>query len=270
MKRAVTIFICALYLLSLSGCGLDTGVTKEKTACNDTITSLFNALDERDTDAIYYLFSPSVRQQDEDLEGQIEKLLSNYAGPTDEIGWDGLLGSSASYEDGKHSKSAFTSFPIRSGNNYYWCYLVLMYENTYDNQQIGIVQMDFYTADEYCILRYDDNIKFAESVGLTVHADAKIDSEIRCIGGYPYMYSSATEPLNIGDIKNFFKTSNDFSEFTKQFGCPNAENIYCYYELPTENGECRYLQIGTHNGTIYGATVVNAFENIETIYTESD
>jgi hypothetical protein len=270
MKRAIIFLLCTLYLLSLSGCGLVyTGESKEKTAYIDAITSLFNALDERDTGAIYNLFSPSVRQQDEDLKDQIEKLLSIYAGPTDEIGWDGLGGSSASYEYGERSKSAFTCFPIRSGNNYYWCYLVLMYENTFDNQQMGIVQIDFYTADEYCILRYD-NLKIAESVGLTVHTDAKIDGEIRCIDGYPYMYSSATEPLNIDDVRNFFKTSNSFSEFTKQFGQPNAEQIYCYYELPAENGEHRYLQIGTHNGTIYGAAVVDEFEYIETVHNEND
>ena len=71
-------------------------------------------------------------------------------------------------------------------------------------------------------------------------------------------------------IRNFFKASNSFSEFTKQFGHPNAENIYYYYELPTQSGEHRYLEIGTVNDTIYGATVVNEFEYIETIYNKND
>ena len=76
--------------------------------------------------------------------------------------------------------------------------------------------------------------------------------------------------LQFSDIKNYFKNSNSFSEFTKQFGHPNAENIYCYYELPIESGERRYLQIGTDNDTIYGAAVVNEFEYIETIYNKND
>ncbi len=269
MKRVAIFFVCIFCLLTLSGCSL-VYVDDSKAAYNDAIASLFNALDERDNEAIYNLFSPSVREQDEDLEDQIDKLLSIYAGPTDAIGWDGLLGGRASYDDGKHSKNAFTSFPIRSGNTYYWCYLDLMYENTYDVQQIGIVQMVFYTADEYCILEYDDNLKMDDSVGLTVHADATIDNEIRCISGHPYMYSTSTESLNISDISNFFKTSNSFSEFTKQFGFPNAENIYFYYELPIESGEHRYLQIEMHNDTIYGAAVVNEFEYLETIYAKND
>ena len=271
MKKVTIFLICMLCLLTFFGCGrvhIDT--SKEITAYNDAITSLFNALDKRDNEAIYNLFSPSVREQDEDLEDQIDKLLSIYAGPTDKIGWDGLLGGGASYDDGKHSKNAFTSFPVRSGNAYYWCYLDLMYENTYDDQQIGIVQMDFYTADEHCILKYDDNLKIVESVGLTVHADATIENEIRCISGNPHMYSTSTEPLNIDAIRSFFKVSNSFSEFKKQFGHPNAENIYCYYELSIESGEHRYLQIGTDSDTIYGATVVNEFEYIETIYNKND
>ena len=271
MKKVAAFLVCILYLLTLSGCGLVyIDDSKEKTAYNDAVTSLFNALDKRDNEAIYNLFSPSVREQDEDLEDQIDKLLSIYAGPTDKIGWDGLLGGGASYDDGKHSKNAFTSFPVRSGNAYYWCYLDLMYENTYDDQQIGIVQLDFYTADEYCILEYDDNLKIVDSVGLTVHADATIENEIRCISGHPHMYSTSTEPLNIDAVRNFFKVSNSFSEFTKQFGQPNAKNIYCYYELPMENAKPRYLQIGTVNDTIYSATIENDFEYIETVYNENN
>ena len=72
-KISKTIFIvCTIYSLTLSGCGLVClDDSKEKTAYNDAITSPFNALDERDNEAIYNLFSPSVRKQDEDLEEQI-------------------------------------------------------------------------------------------------------------------------------------------------------------------------------------------------------
>ncbi len=230
MKRVAIFVVCILYLLTISGCGLlYIYASKGETAYNDAITALFHALDEKDSDAIYNLFAPSVRNQDKDLEEQIGKLLSIYAGPTDEIGWNGLLGSEASSYGGKHRKSAFATFPIRSGDTYYWCYLDLMHDNNFDEQEIGILQMDFYTADEYCFFRYDDNSKFVESVGLNVHAYATIDNEIRCISGYPYMYSSSTEPLNVADVRKFLETSYSFSEFTNQFGYPNAENRWCYY-----------------------------------------
>ena len=41
-------------------------------------------------------------------------------------------------------------------------------------------------------------------------------------------------------------------------------------KVSIESGEHRYLQIGTDNDRIYGATVVNEFEYIETIYDEND
>ena len=254
-----------LYLLTSGGCG---SVYKdETTAYNDAITALFHALDERDREAIYNLFSPSVREQDEDLKIQIETLLSVYAGPTDEIGWDGLVSVESIYNYGDYTRNARGTFPVRSGDTYYWCYLELMYVNTYDDKQVGIIQMDFYTADEYCILTYDAG-KIDDSVGLTVHAEATTENEIRCIDGSPYIYSASTKPLNLDDVRSFFQTSDSYSEFIRQFGQPNAENIYRYYELPMENGESRYLQIGLENRkkSICSASIVNEFKYIETVY----
>jgi len=58
MKKVAILLICVLCLLTLSGCGLVyMDDSKEKTAYNDAITALFDALDERDNEAIYNLFS---------------------------------------------------------------------------------------------------------------------------------------------------------------------------------------------------------------------
>jgi hypothetical protein len=269
MKRVAILCFTSILLISLSGCRyISMVLEKDKTAFNDTITALFLALDEGDSEAIYNLFSPSVRKQDQDLKEQIEQLLSIYEGPVEKIAWDGLGGRSNSYNHGTHHNTIFATFPVRTGNTYYWCYMDLMYENTYDSQQIGITQLDFYTADEFCIKSYDPDWKMVESVGLTVHADATIDCEIRCIDGYPYMYSTSTKPLNLRDVKKFLRTSDSYSEFTELFGEPNAEQIFCYYELATESGEARYLQISEYENTIVYACVVNEFEYIETVYDE--
>ena len=65
MKKVAILLICVLYLLTLSSCGLVyMDDSKEKAAYNDAITALFDALDERDNEAIYNLFSPYVREQD--------------------------------------------------------------------------------------------------------------------------------------------------------------------------------------------------------------
>ncbi len=269
MKRFICLLTALLFLISLSGCGMVyIDDSKEQKAYRETVDSLFNALDDKNEDAVYQLFSPFVRENDKDLKSQIENLLSVYSGPTDEIGWDGLLGGGGTFEEGKKENNAETTFPVRSGDTYFWCYLKITYENTFDETKIGITQLDFYTEDEYCILRYDKNAKVQDSYGLEVYAEKTIEEDIRCIEGWPHKYNSETKELDIDAVKKFFKTSNSFSKFETTFGKANAENIFTYYTLPQENGKHRYLELGTTDDEIYRACIVDDFSYIETVFNE--
>ncbi len=272
MKRIVAVFLVVSYLFGLCSCEVMEILYREDTAYCEAITSFFAALDQKDKKALLALFSPAVQEQDDDLGEQIDQLLSVYPGPTDEIGWDELLTSGGSRYDGERISDADAIFPVRSGDTYYWCYLKLMYENTVDESQIGITQVDFYTADEYCIFRYDPGAKLSDEAGLSVHAEQTLEEEVRCIAGMPHKYTPCEEPLDIAEIKKFFETSNRYSEFTAHFGQPNACHIFYYYELPVKNGQTRYLEIGTNddNGTIYGADIVDDLRYIETVFDEEE
>lgn len=271
MKKLLCIVLCAICIALQCSCGIGPlDDPRERTAYETAVTSLIEALDRQDGDAVYALFSPAVRVQDQDLKEQIGKLLSVYEGPSSEIGWDGLLAGGASYRGGESAKYADTTFPVRCGDTYYWCYLKLMYENTADEKQIGIVQLDLYTADTYCVFCYDENAKMVERIGLEVHDEITLEEEIRCIRRWPYIYSTATEQLSLEDVKAFFESSNSFSQLKARFGEPNAENIYAYYELPPENGRPRYLEIGAAGDEIYSADIVDDLEYIETIYDNED
>ena len=215
------------------------------------------------------MFAPSARQQAADLEAQLDQLFSVYAGPADAIGWDGLCAMEGNYDHGKHRKTASSNFPVRSGDTYYWCYLRLLYENTLDDGGTGILQLDFYTAAERCAFEYSEG-KIVDHPGLTVHADAAQEGEIRCISGHPYLYTPSAEPLAPEAVKSFLETCASFYSFQKQFGAPNAENIFHYYQLPAENGEPRYLQLSVHQDAICSATVVNEFEYLQTLWSNSD
>lgn len=258
------LLVCTVCFCSCNGIYVDD--TKEQKAYTETITSLFNALDNGNADAVYDLFSPSVREQDKELKEQIDKLLLVYKGPTDEIGWDGLLAGEASYEYGERYKAANAVFPIRSGNTYFWCYLNLMYENTTNKKQIGITQLEFYTSNEYCALCYDEDAKIEDSVGLKVYTEQLETEEIRCIHGQPHKYSSSTDTLNIDDVKNFFENSNSFSKFKIRFGEPNAENVFVYYELSNKNSKTHYLELSVDADEILHAEIVDDFKYIETVF----
>lgn len=266
MKKMFRIFICISLILSLLGCGVSRfDTSREQKAYGDTITTLFQALDSKDTDAIYSLFSPAVREQDEDLKEQINKLLSVYEGPVDEIGWNGLVGGGSSSDHGNTEKYTLATFPVRCGETYYWFYVNLMYVNTFDKNQKGITQIDFYTADEHYIFRYEDR-KFVEHPGLNIYAEKTLDEEVRCIEQYPYKYSTATPPLNVEDVTRFLESSNSFTEFKSYFGQPNAEDVWYFYELSRDSDKTQYLQISSYDDTIDHITITDDFRYIETIY----
>ncbi len=266
LTKTLCVFVLLLLAFSFASCGIIMGDSEEEKAYQNAINSLTSALDSKDADAVYELFSPYVRAQDKDLKDQIQKLLSVYEGPTDEVLFDGLLSGGAHYEDGMVSKDADTVFPIRCGNIYYWCYLKLVYENTFDESKVGITQIDFYTADEYCIVWYDDDNKITDSPGLTVYAEKTVDADIHCISGRPLKFDSFARELDINEIKNFFTEKDSFTEFVSQFGESGAENIYSYYLLPEKNGEDLYLEVGVDGDRIYGAYIVDDFGYIETVF----
>lgn len=268
MKRLSALLLMLACSLSLCGCGLLMMSDRvEKRAYKDAITSLFSALDTGDRDGVRALFSPYVQAQDENLDADIEKLLSVYHGPMDEIGWDGLLAGSYSTHYGDRERSVYAHFPVRCGDTYYWCDLELMYENTVDPSRIGVTQLSFYTADEWCINAYDDDAIWCDEAGLSVFADRTVDEEIRCIDGSPYKYRRPEKPLDVQEVRNFFKKPKLFPAFTAQFGEPNAENFFTFYELQPENGEERYLEISYDElGRIYSACIVDRFGYLETIY----
>lgn len=267
MRKFLCICISVISALFFNGCGMIyIDDSEEQTAYQETMDSLFDALDTKNGDAIYHLFSPAVREQDSDMKEQIEKLLSAYKGTTDAIGWDGLLAGGASYDSGNVSKYAYTTFPIRSGDLYFWCYLEIIYKDTFDENQIGITQLEFYTAEEYYLLTYDDDTHTTDTVGLQVYAEKTVPEDIRCINDWPYKYSLSTKELDVDDVKNFFKSQCTFSAFKTSFGDPNAEGFYCCYSLLPENGKPRYLEIQVEDNVILYASIVDDFSYIETLY----
>ena len=264
MKKAVLLLVYLFLLAVVGGCGGHQD--SEKEAYRAAVDALVAALDAKDGEALYDLFSPAVQAKDEDLRQQVEHLLTVYEGPADAVGWDGLLGSDGMYENGRCAFNAYTTFPIRAGDTYYWFYMDLMYKNTFNRAQVGITQLVFYTAAEYCGIFYDDDAQQTEETGLTVHAEQTVAEEIRCIYGKPHKYDSRTSPLELAQVKAFCEGLTDFAAFKERFGEPNAANIWSYYALVGEGEKPRYLQLAVHEGKIHSAEIVDDFDFVETVF----
>ena len=115
-------------------------------------------------------------------------------------------------EDGEVYRTAATCFPVVSGGEYYWFYLDLMYENTFDESQVGITELEFYTADAYYEVWLGKEMQ-GENIGLDIFTQSDKQYNIVSINNFPYDYH-ATETISLDEVKSFFKTSTSMSEFS--------------------------------------------------------
>ena len=263
--KLTAVFIIAAFVFSLCSCTHypppNYGI--EENLYSEAITELFTALDGGDAGAVYNMFSPEAREKDEDLYADIGKLLEVYKGPCDEIGFDGLLSTQEHIQYGKKKSLARTVFPVRCGEVYYWCHLGLVYRNTIDDGDTGIAYAEFLTADEYFIL-INSGGKLEEAPGLTVRAEKTAECEIRAICGEPLEYTRTERTIDIEEVKLFLNKNTKTEDFRERFGEPNAEHIYLYYELPSEDGKLRYLRIGS--GRISYACITDDFAEVEAVW----
>ena len=274
-KRICFCYILSILCLLYAGCSASDSIKmrmNEETIYNTVVTNFFTALDNRDSEAIYTMFSPAVQETDTDLQEQITRLLQVYPGPTDNCSNKKHISGSYSTNSGKITASVNSTFPVVSQEKYFWCCLELMYQNDMDESQIGITRILFLTADEMYIMRYDSNQKYSDAVGLTVYADNTLDGEIRAIDGSAYPYTPTETTLNLAEEENFFQKSDHYTDFVKQFGEPNAIGMYYYYELPSENERPRYLELRVDEDTdaIYGANIVDDFGHIKNVWSSEE
>ncbi|MBQ8408539.1 MAG: DUF5104 domain-containing protein [Clostridia bacterium] len=270
MKALKSSIICILLLtISLSflltGCNIDTQ-SKERRIYEESIETFFTALDGQDFSALKSLFSRAVIQSDDDLDEQIHKLMSIYPKDETKIFCDGLLGGDYKQEYGKCMSTVYTTFPIVCDGEYFWVYYELVYEDDFSEENIGISRVFFYTADEYCIAFHDDSWKLPKDMGLLVYADRKVENEIRAINKFPYEFIPIARKIDISDVEAFLKLNKNLSDFTKEFGEPNAKdsNRY-YYEIESEDA-VRYLVIGIMGEEVYYANLVGEFDFIKCIF----
>ena len=268
IKKVISGALLAILLFSTVSCGLVYIPNNEEKAFESILPKLFEALDSDDNVAIYELFSPAVREQSDNLQEQITALISVYSGPTDEFNYEDVpMQGSGHIGNPGNWASAYATIPVRSSDNYYFFEIDLIFEH-YDEKQVGITQLEFYTADEMCAFRESDE-SWIERKGLYVHAEADLQCEIRTIDSYPLRYTSKNHIINLNEVEEFIKSSSSFREFTEKFGEANAKSPivdYYYYELPKEKGEPRYLLVDEHEEIILSLTIVDDFKFIDLIW----
>lgn len=275
--------VCLLLILSLclplTGCGeilhelfVESREEREERVYVETIEAIFAALDAGDADALYDLFSAEAKEGDPELEADIARMMEVYKGPYVTHGFDGILGGGAHFEQEGRTYSVFTSTPIEAGDTYYWVYLTYTYQCDPNPANIGITELGFFTADEWCLALYDEESTREPSRGLTVYADKTLDSPWRCIYGKPVLYTDR-EAVDLLEAKEQIEENDSYAAFVKRFGEPAASYIYRYYPLPDENGEPRWLCLGYddregYDDSIHTAYIVDRFVYLDMLLDE--
>ena len=263
MKKLVAVMLCVIYLASLCGCGF-LFVDKEQEFCNKTVNQLLSALDDKDADAIYNLFSISVQNESDALEGKIEELISLYNGSTDKIGDFSPYWGEGSQENGDVWNNVHIQFPVFSVGEYFWFHIEMMWENTSDEKQIGITQIDFYTADAYYDEFFSDE-DWQKNKGLNIFNRSVDEYNIISINNTPYD-CHFSEAIDLEEVKVFFKESTSLNEFVKKFGGAAASNeLGTVYILPEQEGENRYLYLCCYGDEIVYSDIVSNFDCIENV-----
>lgn len=245
---------------------------REERVYVETIEAIFAALDAGDADALYDLFSAEAKEGDPELEADIARMMEVYKGPYVTHGFDGILGGGAHFEQEGRTYSVFTSTPIEAGDTYYWVYLTYTYQCDPNPANIGITELGFFTADEWCLALYDEESTREPSRGLTVYADKTLDSPWRCIYGKPVLYTDR-EAVDLLEAKEQIEENDSYAAFVKRFGEPAASYIYRYYPLPDENGEPRWLCLGYddregYDDSIHTAYIVDRFVYLDMLLDE--
>lgn len=230
-------------------------ITEEARTYNEAVDDFFNAVDRRDKDAVIQMFSEKVRAEYPQLEALVEELFEAYPGPTDICKRNGrMVAGSYSTDHGKKTAEVSQGFPVVSGDTYYWCDFVLMYRNDEDEAAVGVTRVSLYSERSFCEMRYnppdrsgmmDKNVD-PDPLPLEVEMESELEGEVRWIGGYPVKFTPVDRELPPEMIREFFESSDSYSGFREAFGEPNAfsiSGIACFYELPPEDGEPRYLDI---------------------------
>lgn len=287
--KKITQYLFAFMLLSVltltcTGCAVSKvlkNISSELTKpdpFNQAVDDFFAALDARDKEAIKEMFAQSVQNEDAELEEQIEQLMKNYPGPTEYCGRNGADHESRSSSKGKHTSSGWSPFPVISNGEYYWCTFEITYENDSDRDKVGITQVCFFSFNDYCDIRYDEDKKYPAENGLIVCFDYPLDCEVRSIAGQPYKYTARKKNIDESEVKEFLK-EEDYDicwwQFEERFGRPNSfsgppDYVYEHvYELSAEDGEPRYLMVSGDN-EIYSIGVYDDLKLVYNIWNKRD
>ena len=253
-KKIIAFAMAVLLALMAAGCYARPNsrgyvfLTPGQRAFNETVDAFFQAVDERDKEAVRELFAPyALEEMAMDFEEEIERLFAFYPGPTQNCERDAFEAySTGSSDHGVKSRYYGQTFAVACGGITYYCDIYLAARNDKEPDAVGIWKVSMVSEKAIC----SEGFQFPSEPGVYVVEDAPGDYDTRRIAGYPEVFVPVDRHLTEKEIVDFLEEDASFSHFRERFGEPNSETSrysrYAY-ELEEKEGEKRYAILAVRN-----------------------
>lgn len=235
-------------------------------AAYDVIHVLLEAADEGDRERFASNFAPEIAETD-GFSSAMDKFFETYPVGLSECELDGgQVGSSASYREGKATRTGSTNYTCKINGERLRIYLAFCHENDLHPEKVGVTKF------------YIQNTE-AQAAGMDYGSRAvvcNIMSEdgicARLIGGVAYEFTPMPDRvITVDEMRDYLSQYGDLFSLSCAIGEPNVTKKYSnviqwthIYELAPVDGEARYVELSTEgkNGEIVSAYLLNETDTL--------
>lgn len=215
----------------------------DDTVKNDVMSSMTQAIDNSDKEAIKALFTKKI-QNDPRLLEQIDEFLKQY--PKGAV-WkhnNGSLSSGSSSDHGKRTEHLTCRSVLESEGELYYVYFSVCYQNEYDEDKVGIERFYVNSSKAEVMADNEDADRYDENDYIKAVISVDTDFETRLVRGYSYMYYPYERSITLEQAVDALKKSETPEDLEHILGKPNGErkkHQEVMYEIETDGKEPRYI-----------------------------
>lgn len=232
----------------------------EEEAAKEAMEVMLKAADEGDAEKIKKMFRHSASEKL--LEKQIEQFLATCPKGLskcdipenffEEYSCDYSKLDGERINDNELEEDYFSVYyEVEIDGEWYYISMEGCHRNVDNPEKVGIELFTVETGEAYVT---EENY---ETTYLEFDATGDADIDMRRIDGNPYEFKSVNRNLNLDEILHTIDEELDYEEFMEEYGEANVGDEYAWYdegeyiyELPSENGEARYLKFYVEDGEI--------------------
>jgi hypothetical protein len=299
MQSCIRHLCCVLLVLLISsamtGCSraelLNYLESRDTKHFREMMDKVFETFDTGDEEGLKNLFSVNVRNDNPDLDMQIESFFEVYNSPTEieEIRYSTSGGEHVEY--GKRRTDLYNSYDIiiKAGGIRYYIAVEFVSIDDFDPDNEGIQTLNIATEEahesEYFVNYYSNPNRGGDNPGLYYQDSTEMRDDIRWIEGRPWRYTNFERKLTVDELVSVVEIDDDYNNLVSVLGEPNCSwNTYAYYYFELENGLFAVCKIEDIHQTIrprvdgrvarpdvvVAIYIADEEENLETVWMADD